>query len=194
MRYLPYPEVAMSLFVTIIFALSSPASADRFTGDNNSGQLQLEMDSTMHKVPIDATRFTTELNIDEKVTGKLIVQAAGLKTGIGVRDSRMYELCLSSDKYPTVVYEVRGVTGDVDGLKSGEGTGNIELHGSLTIRSTTRDIKIPATYNWQNASLGLTGKQQVSWADYSVPDPSIVISKVNPKMDMDFSITLNKSL
>ena len=184
----------MSLFLTILFALSSSASADRYTGDNSNGQLKLEMDSTMHTVPIEATQFTTELNIAEKVTGKLVVQTTGLKTGIGVRDSRMYELCLSSDKYPTVTYEVRGMTGDVDGLKSGEGSGAVELHGSLTIRSTTRDIKIPATYTWDNESLGLTGKQNVNWSDYSVPDPSIIISKVDPKMDMEFKITLSKSL
>jgi polyisoprenoid-binding protein YceI len=184
----------MSLFVTILFALSTSASADRYSGDNSSGQLKFEMDSTMHTVPIEATQFTTELNIDEKVTGKLIVQTTGLKTGIGVRDSRMYELCLSSDKYPTVTYEVRGMTGDVEGLKSGQGSGSVELHGSLTIRSTTRDIKIPATYAWDNEALGLTGKKNVSWSDYSVPDPSIVISKVDPKMDMEFKITLSKSL
>jgi polyisoprenoid-binding protein YceI len=193
MRYLPIPEVAMHLLITIWLSLVCTASADRFTADNTSGNIKFELDSTLHVVPGDATSFTTELNVEEKVTGKLVIQAESIQTGIGVRDQRMYDYCLDSKKYPTIVFDVRGITGDVDGFKSKQGNGTVNLHGQLSIRSTTRDLVIPATYSWSDAGIALAGKTTVLWTDFGVPDPSIMISKVQPKLELSFDANMKKS-
>ena len=69
----------------------------------------------------------------------------------------------------------------------------MNLHGQLAIRSTTRDLVIPATYAWSDDGLQLAGKSTVTWTDFGVPDPSIMISKVQPALDLRFDVTMKKS-
>ena len=184
----------MHLALFTLFGLISSASADRYAGDNNSGTIKFDLGSTLHTVPGDATSFVSELNIDEAVSGKLVVQASSIKTGIGVRDDRMYDFCLGANTYPTIAFEVRDVTGDKDGLKSKSGTGSVNLHGKLTIRSTSRDIVIPATYSWGETGLSLKGDARVNWSEYGVPDPSILISKVEPVLDLKFDLGMKPAI
>lgn len=184
----------MHLLLTACLSLISVASADRFTADNAAGTVQFTLDSTLHEVPGDATSFTSELLVEDKVTGKLVIQAESIKTGIGVRDSRMYDFCLDSKTYPTIVFEVRDITGDGETFQSRQGEGTVNLHGQLTIRSTTRDLVIPAQFKWNDAGLNLNGQTQINWKDFGVPDPSIMISKVQPSMKLRFDFAMKKAL
>ena len=183
----------MNLFFTLFLLLSNIARADRYIGDDASGTLTFDMSASLHDIKSQATSYTSELIIGEQVTGKLVVQALGLKTGIGVRDKRMYNFCLSSDQYPTIEFTVRGATGDLAGLSSGQGSGSVNLHGQLKVRSTTRDVQIPVKYTWADGTLQLKGAKQIKWTDYSVPDPSIVISKLAPEIHLSFNMKLVKS-
>lgn len=183
----------MHALLAILLAVPLQAEAGRFVGDDSSGTLVFDMDASLHKVPGEAKSFTTVLQLDEKVTGKVVVQAKGMTTGIGVRDSRMYDYCLNADQFPTIEFQVRGTTGDTDGLRSESGSGEVNLHGSLRVRSTTREVVIPATYTWTEEGLNLEGSKELNWNDFGVPDPSILISKLDPIMAVKFSMTLQKS-
>ena len=171
----------MRALLAILLALPLQAEAGRYVGDDSSGKLNFDMEASLHKVPGEAKSFSAELKLEEGVTGKVVVQAKGMTTGIGVRDTRMYEYCLDTDKYPTIEFQVRGVTGDSTGLLSEGGTGEVKLHGSLKVRSTSREVVIPATYTWTEEGLYLKGSKDLKWTDYGVPDPSILISKLDPK-------------
>ena len=57
-----------------------------------------------------------------------------------------------------------------------------------------RGIVIPATYSWTDNKLQLTGQKQVKWTSYGVPDPSIIISKLHPEIDVRFDLELHESL
>ncbi len=186
-------EFTMLALLTAALLSLQAANADRFAGDDTKGSLDMEMVASLHDVPVEANSFTTELIIGEDITGKLVVQANSLKTGIGMRDSKMYEYCLETDKYPTVTFEMRGVTGDAEGLKSKKGTGKIKLHGKLTVRSTTRDIAVPTTYTWKDEQLHLKGTAELKWTDYGVPDPSILISTLYPEIKLSFDLALDKA-
>jgi polyisoprenoid-binding protein YceI len=177
----------------IWMSLILPATADRFTGDNNNSQIRFDVASTLHIVPGKITRFTAELNVEKDVTGTVVIQSEGIKTGINVRDQRMYSYCLDAEQFPTIRFDIRGVTDDVEGFTSAQGTGTIKLHGKLSIRSTGRDIIVPATYSWTEAGLVIKGSTKVNWSDYGVPDPSILISKVQPVLDVHFDLKMSKT-
>jgi len=183
----------MHLFLTALISLSSSALADRFAGDNSHGHVKFDLDSTLHNVPGEATSFTSEINIEEGVSGMLTIQAASIKTGIKVRDRRMYDFCLDTHSFPIITFELRGITGDEEGFKSKAGAGTVNLHGKLNIRSTSRDLIVPASYTWSEAGVKLNGKTDVKWSDYGVPDPSILISTVQPVLKMNFDLDLRKT-
>ena len=180
------------LFV-IWMSLILPATADRFTGDNSNSQIRFDVASTLHTVPGEITQFTAELNVEKDVTGTVVIQSLGIKTGINVRDQRMYNYCLDAGQFPTIRFDIRGVTGDVEGFTKAEGSGTVKLHGKLSIRSTGRDIIIPATYSWAETGLVIKGSTKVNWADYGIPDPSILISKVQPVLNVNFDLKMSKT-
>ena len=66
----------MHLFLATLISLSSSAYADRFAGDNSSGHVKFDLGSTLHNVPGNATSFTSEITIDEGISGVLTIQAA----------------------------------------------------------------------------------------------------------------------
>jgi polyisoprenoid-binding protein YceI len=193
LRYPPNPEGAMHLFLAALISLSSSAFADRFAGDNSSGHVKFDLDSTLHNVPGNAASFTSEITIEDGVSGVLTIQSTSIKTGIKVRDQRMYDFCLDAQSFPTITFELRGITGDEEGFKSKTGTGTVNLHGKLNIRSTSRDLIVPTSYTWTETGVKLNGKSEVKWSDYGVPDPSILISTVQPVLTMNFELDLQKT-
>ena len=184
----------MRALLAILLAMPLSAQAGRYIGDDTVGTINFDMQASLHGVPGSANSFTTELNLAEAVTGKMVVQGNSITTGIGVRDKRMYEYCLETDKFPTIEFIVRGTKGDTEGLLSKAGSGKVDLHGQLKIRSTTRDVVIPASYTWTEGKLQLAGQKQVKWTDYGVPDPSIIISKLQPEIDVRFNVELQEGL
>jgi polyisoprenoid-binding protein YceI len=187
-------EVLMRTLLAILLASPLSAQAERYVGDDATGSISFGMNATLHEVGGTASSFTTELNLDEAITGLMVVQGTGLKTGIGVRDKRMYTYCLETDKYPTIEFTIRGAKGDTTGLISKSGSGTIELHGKLKVRSTSRDVVIPTQYNWTETGLQLKGTKQIKWTDFGVPDPSIVISTLYPEVAVDFDLNLREGL
>ena len=183
----------MRALLVILLACPLQAEAGRYVGDDTSGFLKFDMEASLHAVPGTAKSFTTEINLAESITGKIVVQAKGMTTGIRVRDTRMYEYCLDADKYPTIEFEVRGATGDTEGMLSEGGSGTVNLHGSLKVRSTQREVVIPITYTWTEEGLHLAGNKELKWTDFGVPDPSIVISTLYPKVAVSFDMSLHKS-
>lgn len=181
----------MHTLFAILLGLPLPAEAGRYVGDDSSGALNFDMEASMHSVEGKANSFSAELQLQQSVTGKFVVQAKGLTTGIGVRDTRMYQYCLDADKFPTIEFEVRGATGDTTGLLSEAGSGQVKLHGSLKVRSTSREVVVPVNYTWTEDGLSLQGAKKINWTDYGVPDPSILISTLYPKMAISFDLNLH---
>ncbi len=173
-------------------SLLLPAEAARFAGDDTSSALAFDMVASLHDIHGEAKNFTSELHLDAEPKGKVVIQAAGLTTGLSVRDGRMHNFCLDTDRFSTVTFDISAVRGDVEGLTSQEGEGSVVLHGQLTIRSAARDIAVPAHYRWQDGALKITGAHKIKWTDYSVPDPSIMISTLYPEIDVSFELGLSE--
>ena len=176
----------------LLLALIAPADAGRFTFDDDTSSIAFDMAATLHKFHGTAKTFSGELNIEDEITGKLSIVASSLDTGLGLRDKRMRGYCLEPTRWPTIDLKVAAVTGDLEGLRSGEGSGPIELVGQMTIRSTPREVDIPVTYAWTDGSLKLTGSYRMQWTDYGVPDPSIPISKLLPDMTVLIDVTASE--
>lgn len=168
-------------------------AGERMSGDDTAGSVNFDMVASLHPVKGQAKSFTAELFLTPQPTGKVVFQARQLTTGLGVRDNRMYNYCLDADRYPTVEFTIRGAAGDVEGLRSRKGSGSLLLKGALKVRSTERDIEVPATYTWTAGQLKLVGSQEIKWTDYGVPDPSIVISRLYPEVAVQFDLQLKES-
>lgn len=118
-------------------------------------------------------------------TGSLEVAVAGLDTGLGPRDARLLSYALELPRFPAIQF----VLTDAPGLLA-EGAGDTLLRGRLTIRDVTRPVDLPVHYGWEGSALRLGGRVDLAWADYGVPDPSVLVATVAPTVGVSFDVVL----
>jgi polyisoprenoid-binding protein YceI len=120
--------------------------------------------------------------------GALDIATASMSTGSGPRDARMLAYCLEAPRFPTIHFSLTTITGDVAALKAGGPAGTVTLVGALTIRDVTRTVSVPASFSYDATGLKLSGRYDLKWGDFGVPDPSVVIATLAPDMYVSFDI------
>ena len=90
---------------------------------------------------------------------------ATLSTGNGLRD-RDLRSTMEVEKYPTMRFELAGVTVESTAAQSDTVTG--ALRGALTIHGVTRDVAIPATLIRAGDSVDVSGAFPVDLPEYKV--------------------------
>ncbi len=125
--------------------------------------------------------------------GELDVPTASLTTGSGPRDARLLSYCLEAPKFSEITFRATSMTGDVAALRSGSGAGSVTLTGPLTIRDVTRAVSVPASFRWDGGELHMSGRYDLLWSDFGVPDPSIILSTLDPAMYVTFDIVAGKA-
>ena len=143
--------------------------------------------ASLHQFEGSASTFDGSFD-PEALTGQVSILAASLHTGLGPRDERMREFCLEVEKYPSILFTLSGANGALGPLRSGSGSGGLNLSGDLQIRDQHRAIVIPATYAWENGALHLRGTYALRWSDFGVPDPSLAISVLAPELTIRFDV------
>jgi polyisoprenoid-binding protein YceI len=178
-------------FQMILLVLTLISFAEPLLFDESRGKILFDMKASMHDVQGQATQFTAKIDVGEGGinTGTVSIPASQLTTFLDVRDKRMYEDVLQVIRFPTITYTILSMSGSTEGLNSGKGKGKITMTGILTVASVEREVTIPAAYMWtEDGSLKMAGKVQIKWPDFGLPDPSIMISKLYPLVNIKFSI------
>ncbi len=170
-----------------MFLTSATTLAAVLAVSPGDGRLGFTLESSLHAVEGQALAFSGQLDTSA-LTGQLVIDAPGLTTGLGPRDARMSWVCLEAQRFPAISLVVSDIDGSVKGLRSGAGTGAIQLIGALTIRDVTRDVAVAATYAWEGETLHIQGRHDLRWADWNIPDPSTLLSIVSPDVVVTFDV------
>jgi polyisoprenoid-binding protein YceI len=168
------------------------AAAAELNVSEATGRLGFHAQATLADFDGVADTFHGHLSTDTG-TGELIVDAHGLSTGLGPRDSRMLTWCLEVDRFPEIRFTVQALRGDTAGLQQGTGNGSVVLAGLLAVRDVTRPVEVPATWAWEGPNLHLKGKLDMRWTDWNVPDPSVLLSTLEPDMSVVFDVVAKPS-
>ncbi len=181
------------LILSCICALGllTPATAEagQYSFSSSGSRITFDLSSSLHDFDGKAKSFKGSLDTDSG-TGSLTIDASSLTTDLGPRDSKMHSFCLESGSFSSISFDLTSIGGDLVGLQSGAGAGKITLNGNLTIRDMVLEVAIPAEYAFEGEDLVLRGKHRMRWTTFGVPDPSIVISKLDPSMKVKFKIKM----
>lgn len=143
--------------------------------------------ASLHDFTGRARAWSGELDPDNGL-GLLSIAVAGLSTQLGPRDSRMQQYAFDVQNFPALTFAVRRVTGSLDALRARAGGGTLDLEGTLTMRDVSRPLTVGATFAWEGDALRLRGELPLSWRDWNVPDPSVVLSTLDPGVTVNFDV------
>lgn len=172
--------------LALLLLLSRPVHAAMLSFSAADGSLGFHAVASMHSFDGQARSFEGTFDLDT-LQGQLSIPTAALSTSLGPRDERMREY-LDVMQFPTISFNVSQTTGNIEGLRSGSGSGGILFVGSLMVRGVSKEIEVPTSYSWENGHLRLKGSLPLRWSDFGIPDPSIVLSTLSPELSIRFDV------
>lgn len=164
--------------------------------NNKDSKVTFNLSTNVHPVKAVVEKFKGHMNIksaDEKnidsVEGLLEIDTTSINTHISLCDTRIQKETLSTAKYPKITFKVSKIA-IVSNKITIDNTISLKLLGSLTIRDVTKKVEIPVKVNVSKDLLSaiVEGNYKVKFNDYNVPDPSVLIAKVDPVVDLSFKL------
>ncbi|MEV0670505.1 YceI family protein [Mycobacterium sp. NPDC050441] len=107
------------------------------------------------------TEFTGEGRADDGVTGRVVIKAASVRTGIGKRDAHLRSAdFFDAEAHPDIAVQVTGLDPSDESAR---------LTTVLTVRGVSRTIELPVDVQiLDDGSLQLSGWCSVQRADFGV--------------------------
>jgi polyisoprenoid-binding protein YceI len=160
--------------------------------DPARSELAWEVDASLRAVRSRTRALAGQVRVvstgDDGVSleGRLEIEAASFETGNERRDRTLRERTLAVTEHPTILF----VPHRVFRTSSWAEDESLALEGDLTIRGTTRPVRIPVTLERRGARLVVEGRVRLLWADYAIPDPSFFPMKLRPDVDVQAHLEL----
>jgi polyisoprenoid-binding protein YceI len=190
--------VLSCLFVTPLRAEESAKQwyLPQTLSDSNT-KVSFEVDSTWHLVEGTTSHITGEASLldpenPQSVIVELTLPVAHFDTDNSLRDSKMRRV-MSAEQYPLVTFKssqlLEGCSPEVVQQKK---TCETTLEGALTILAVTQEISLPVSISYEkDKSYRITGMILLTWGEFGVEDPSILIASVDPTVEVSFTVHLS---
>jgi polyisoprenoid-binding protein YceI len=184
------------LFLASLATLISlvPVASQRALGDTWSLPSPLNDSNTKVSFVVDSTWQTVngttkdlygtvslkDRNDPLSIMVDLKIQVKTFDTDWDSRDEMLQE-CMASDTYPMASFtstrlseNCKPTVIDIAGKCSGT------LTGIITMRDVSREVALPVSITKGQDSYLISGSLPLTWADYNIEDPSILIAKLDP--------------
>jgi polyisoprenoid-binding protein YceI len=187
------PSISAGLALLLALSLNSAAHAEPKT-------LQFEQATVAYKGRdslaswTGTTKEVTGTLAYDSQTGELLkgdvqVGLASINSGNGVRDARMRNEFLQTDKFPTALFVVKKVE-DFPKFSDWKQWGNRQkgrIIGDLTIKNVTKPVTFEAETVYTGKELKVTGTSKVKMTDFGITPPSIFLVTVEDTVGLEFN-------
>jgi polyisoprenoid-binding protein YceI len=124
----------------------------------------------------------------EFIKGEVQVGLASIDSGNGVRDARMRNEFLQTDKFPTALFVVKKIE-NFPKFSAWKQWGNRQkgkIIGDLTIKNITKPVTFEAEAIYTGKELKVTGTSKVKMTDYGITPPSLFLVTVEDSVGLEF--------
>jgi polyisoprenoid-binding protein YceI len=187
------PSISAGLALLLALSLNSAAHAEPKT-------LQFEQSTAAYKGRDSLGSWTGttkevmgtlayDSQTGELLKGEVQVGLASINSGNGVRDARMRNEFLQTDKFPTALFVVKKVE-DFPKFSDWKQWGNRQkgrIIGDLTIKNVTKPVTFEAETVYTGKELKVTGTSKVKMTDFGITPPSIFLVTVEDTVGLEFS-------
>jgi polyisoprenoid-binding protein YceI len=116
-----------------------------------------------------------------------------LKSDRDMRDQRIHEIGLESDRYPTAAFKLARPIELPSSFSSGRVV-HATATGDLTIHGTTRRERIPIQLRLSGSSLEAIGSLTFPWSEFNMTAPSVGgFVTVDEQATMEFDLHLQRA-
>lgn len=185
---------ALTLVVAVAGAQQGPAHPLRYKFEVTGSSVRWELPASFRPIKAIVPLFHGFVEADPLPSGgwdvrsRIVVPAAGMRTGNRLRDRTLREKVLETDRFPEIVFELRRFTGDLSRFRPGE-TFSVQVAGDLTVHGKTAPIQLPVDVSVFPGAVVLTGSFPVHWKSYGLQDPSFpVVARVQEPMQVAFRL------
>jgi polyisoprenoid-binding protein YceI len=131
---------------------------------------------------------TYDSQTGEFIKGEVQIGLASIDSGNGVRDGRMRNEFLQTDKFPTALFVVKKIE-NFSKFSEWKQWGNRQkgkMIGDLTIRNITKPATFDAEATYTGKELKITGTSKVKMTDYGITPPTIFLVTVEDTLGLEF--------
>jgi polyisoprenoid-binding protein YceI len=118
-----------------------------------------------------------------KLSGEIVVDARSGESGNGMRDRKMHQEVLESDRYPEITFRPDRVEGDV----VAQGKSSVHVHGIFTIHGSDHELTVPAEVQMAPGYWTATLHFTVPYAKWGLKNPSTMFLRVSESVDIDLT-------
>jgi len=142
------------------------------------------------------SKVTGTLVYDDKtgavVSGKVQVDLATLDSGNGLRDTRMRNEFLQTDKYPSANFVLKSVDGfpAFTEWKEWGVQQKGKITGDLTVHNITRPVSFEANALYTGKELQLSGKGLIKMTDFGITPPSLFLVTVEDTVTLEITAVI----
>lgn len=157
---------------TLLLALLALPALAQAAPTELKGQMKFVSDAPVEKIVGTADgKATLDINLQDltKITGKIAVSVASMKTGNDMRDDHLRSAeWLDAAKHPEMSFDVVSVTAKPTQTKGEVKSAELEVTGKFTLHGVTTDLKAPATIKWKGDKVKISTKFTIKLAEYKV--------------------------
>lgn len=189
------PAAAKPAAPSTAAAAAAPATAARVTARYTQTAANSSLKFTFDQAGAAATgtfrKFTTVLVYDEKNLGASSLDVRVDIASVNTQEQERDDLIKGGDllnaaKYPAATFSASSLAKRADG--------GLEAIGKLTIRDTTRELRLPLTLKPTPAGLELSGKTTIRRLDYGVGQGDFkATDSVGDEIKIEYAVSLVKS-
>jgi polyisoprenoid-binding protein YceI len=186
---------SIATLLSVVPAAPRGAVADTWNlpsplNDSNT-KVSFVVDSTWHTINGTTKDLKGSVVLKDKsdplsIVVDLKIQVKTFDTDWDSRDEKLQE-CMASDIYPVASFtstrlseNCKPTVLDIAGKCSGT------LTGILTMRDVSKQVALPVSITKERDSYLISGALPVTWADYNIEDPSILIAKLDPVVTISY--------
>jgi polyisoprenoid-binding protein YceI len=175
----------------MLLALAVPAATLDAAGwglrlDPATTRVGFTLQATLHKVEGTIPLKEGVITFDAAggaASGRLVLDATGVRTGNESRDRKMHTEVLESARFQEIVFIVQRVELQVDA--SGKGT--VTLLGTLSIHGSEHPLTIQARVRREGERAFAEGDFTVPYVAWGMADPSVFLLRVAKQVQVHFA-------
>jgi len=179
-----YRAGAAALVVLLTAAILVRAQQATLQLDPSKTTVQFILGAELHTVHGTFQARQSALQFDPasgQVSGQIQVDARSGETGNGMRDRKMNNDVLESDRYPEINFRPT----KIDGTVAQQGKSIVTIHGMINIHGADREITCPAQVEMDADRWTATVHFTVPYAKWGMKNPSTFFLHVSDSVDID---------